>query len=185
MTVMLWFGTIMAILMAIVYLILVIVTVVGFTGDAVSLIQNIIFAAATGAVGVLIMMSMKFQGKSFACTEPGVKYWRDKWMSRRTKKRRYKSEKGFWIGSTIGDVLFKGLTIGAATVGLAYIFIDSSDDVMKIMFAICNFILFIAWGFRSLSKSYTFYCTEHIEWIKNQLGYPEVTGIPEPGKEIK
>lgn len=163
-----WIGTICASISLFAYIIIVTIMVVGFKVST-DITADIIFAVVNAIVGIIIAQFLKVQGVSFAKAEPETKEWLDKWTKRRTKERKYKSMKTYWRSSVTKDILFKGIFIALLTVGTIYIFIEASNDTMKILMALFNIIMFIGFGLVSLANAYNFMKGEHVEWIKVQL----------------
>lgn len=162
----LYVGTIGAILMCIAYFIVVLVLVFGF--EVKSPTQSIIFATINAIVGLVIMQFLKVQGIAFAKEIPENQEVLKKYYTKREKKKSYDISY-YWIKSIIEDVLAKGLGIAVTSAGLIYIVVEGSQDYNLILLAVVNLIMFICFGFISLTKSYDFFNDNYIPYVKDQI----------------
>lgn len=162
----LYIGTIGAVLMGVAYILVVIVLVFGF--EVKSPTQSIVFAVINAIVGLIIMQFLKVQGIAFAKDLPKNQEVLNKYFIKREKKKNYDISY-YWITSVIKDILCKGLGIALTSAGLIYIVIEGSQDYNLILLAIVNLIMFICFGFISLTNSYDFYNENYIPYIKDQL----------------
>lgn len=163
-----WIGTICALIALFAYIIIVTVMVVGFSGSA-NWTADLVFAIVNAAVGVIISQFLKLQGIAFAKSEPDNKLWLDRWTKRRTKERKYKSINYFWVKTLALDIVFKGVGITLLTISVVYIFVEASNDAMKILMAVFNIIMFCGFGLVSMAAAYNWVREEHVEWIKVQI----------------
>lgn len=170
----LYVGTIGAILMGVAYFLVVLVLVFGF--EVKSPVQSIVFAVINAVVGLIIMQFLKVQGIAFAKELPENKDVLNKFFVKREKKKSYDISH-FWITSVIQDILGKGLGIAIASAGLIYIVIEGSQDYNLILLAFVNLIMFVCFGFISLTKSYDFYNENYIPYIKEQLELRETEAL--------
>lgn len=159
-------GTIGAVLMCIAYIVVVFVLVLGFKVK--NLEQSIIFALVNAVVGIIIMQFLKIQGIDFAKSLPENQEILNKYYTKRKKKKSY-SINHFWIVSVIKDVIMKGLSIAITSAGLIYIVIEGSSDYNLLLLAVVNLIMFICFGFLSMTSAYDFYNEKHIPFIKDKL----------------
>lgn len=166
----LYVGTIGAILMSIAYFIVVLVLVFGF--EVKSPTQSIIFATINAIVGLVIMQFLKVQGIAFAKEIPENQEVLKKYYTKRKKKKSYDISY-YWIKSIIEDVLAKGLGIAVTSAGLIYIVVEGSQDYNLILLAVVNLIMFICFGFISLTKSYDFFNDNYIPYVKDQIELKE------------
>lgn len=163
-----WAGLISSIISAVAYIIIVFVMVFGFRVET-TLTNNIVFSLITAFVGLLISQFLKWQGISFAKKEEDVAEVWERYYKRKTKKRKYRSLKSFWIKSFLTDMFFKSLMIALISVGTVYVFISASGDVMRILMALFNLTLFAGFGMMSLSKAYDFTKEEHVAYMLRQM----------------
>lgn len=166
----LYVGTIGAILMCIAYFVVVLVLVFGF--EVKSPTQSIIFATINAIVGLVIMQFLKVQGIAFAKEIPENQEVLKKYYTKREKKKSYDISY-YWIKSIIEDVLAKGLGIAVTSAGLIYIVVEGSQDYNLILLAVVNLIMFICFGFISLTKSYDFFNENYIPYVKDQIELKE------------
>lgn len=161
-----YIGTIGAILMSIAYIVVVLVLVVGFKVK--SMEQSLVFAAVNAVVGLIIMQFLKIQGIDFAKALPENQEILSKFYTSR-KKNKYYSIKYYWTTSLIKDVIVKGVSIAVTSAGLIYIVIEGSSDYNLLLLAIVNLIMFICFGFLSMTSAYDFFNEKHMPWIEDQL----------------
>lgn len=160
-------GAIGATLMCIAYIIVVFVLIIGFKGQNIQ--QTIIFATVNAAVGFIIMQFLKIQGISFAKSLPYVKEITKEYYYNKTKDKKLRSIKFYWIDSVTKDVLIKAFTVGATTCGLIYIVIQGSNDYNLLLLAAVNLVMFICFGLLSLNGAYEFYLNKHVPYMLDQI----------------
>ena len=160
-------GAIGATLMCIAYIIVVFVLIIGFKGQNIQ--QTIIFATVNAAVGFIIMQFLKIQGISFAKSLPYVKEIIKEYYYNKTKDKKLRSIKFYWIDSVTKDVLIKAFTVGATTCGLIYIVIQGSNDYNLLLLAAVNLVMFICFGLLSLNGAYEFYLNKHVPYMLDQI----------------
>lgn len=160
-------GAIGATLMCIAYIIVVFVLIIGFKGQNIQ--QTIIFATVNAAVGFIIMQFLKIQGISFAKSLPYVKEVIKEYYYNKTKDKKLRSIKFYWIDSVTKDVLIKAFTVGATTCGLIYIVIQGSNDYNLLLLAAVNLVMFICFGLLSLNGAYEFYLNKHVPYMLDQI----------------
>lgn len=159
-------GTIGAVLMCVAYIVVVFVLVVGFKVKNIE--QSIVFALVNAVVGIIIMQFLKIQGIDFAKSLPENQEILSKYYTKRKKTKSY-SINHYWVTSVIKDVIMKGLSIAITSAGLIYIVIEGSSDYNLLLLAIVNLIMFICFGFLSMTNAYDFYNEKHIPFIKDKL----------------
>lgn len=162
--VLLYVGTIGAILMSIGYIILMLVFVLGFKAKT-DLESAFLFAIINAAVGFIIMQFLKIQGIDFAKDLEVNKQILEQWNRKRPKKKRNHSLRWYWFKSITTDILGKALTVGISTAGIIYIVIEGSKDYNMILLSIVNLIMFACFGLISLVKSYEFFNGNYIPYI--------------------
>lgn len=159
-------GLIGAILAAIVYVIAVVVLIFGF--QAKTFLQSIIFAVVNAIVGMIISFFLRIQGISFAKeldeNKKVLKEYNDAKPKKKPRPISY-----FWFTSTMKDLLTKGVTVAAATVGIIYLVIEGSQDYNLLLLAFANLILFACFGLLALVNAYDYYNEEHIPNLKEQI----------------
>lgn len=160
-------GTLGAILMSIAYVITVIVLIYGFKAN--STLNLTIFAIVNAIVGLVIMFFLKVQGIDFAKNEPKTKKIIEQYYGTTTKDKKNRSIKFFWITSSIKDILTKGLTLGISSAGVIYLVIAGNGDTKLILLAVVNLIMFICFGFLSLVNAYDFYKERHVKYMLDEL----------------
>ena len=166
--VLLYIGTIGAVLMVIAYICIVLVMIFGFKVKSIE--QSITFAIVNGAVGFVIMQFLKVQGIDFAKSLPdNQKILTEYYNSKDPKIKKHHSITFYWIKSVVMDVLSKVLTIAGTTGCLIYIIVEGSSDYSLLLLAVVNLIMFVCFGLLSLVSSYDFYNNEHIPYLSSIL----------------
>ena len=160
-------GFIGAILMAIAYIAIVIVLIVGFKTHEWK--ACLIFALVNTIVGLLIMQFLKIQGISFAKNIPENKQIIEQYYKTNTKDKTLHSIKYYWTISVVRDVLWKGVTFTASTIGIIYMCIEGSKDLTLLLFALVNLIMFTCFGFLALNTAYEFYNNRHIQFMREKI----------------
>lgn len=162
-----YIGTLGAILMSLAYIIVVCILVFGF--KAVATLNLTIFAVVNAAVGLIIMQMLKVQGIDFAKDLPENKALVNEYYGTTTKDKKDHSINYFWVTSIIKDVIIKGITLAASTIGVVYLVIEGSSDLKLLLLAAVNLIMFICFGLLSLVKAYDFYNEYHVKFMKDRL----------------
>lgn len=166
----LYMGTIVSVIMAIAYILVVFVLIEGFRAE--KLLNTTIFSVITAAIGFCIMQMLKIQGQTFAKNLPQNKETIKKYSERNLdngKKRKFKSMKHYWVISVIKDVLIKCLTLAITSIGMIYIMIEGSGDYSLLFLAGVNLLMFAGFGLISLCKAYDFYNEEYIPYMLNEI----------------
>lgn len=166
--ILLYVGTIGAILMSIGYIILMFVLVLGFNAQS-NMTQSIVFAVVNAVVGFVIMQFLKIQGVDFAKNLPDNIEIMKQWNRKKKKEKKHHSMKYFWTKTVIGDVLGKALTVGITTAGIIYIVIEGSQDYNMLLLSVVNLLMFACFGLISLVKAYEFYNNEYIPFIQDSI----------------
>lgn len=180
--VLLWMGTIVAVIMAIAYVIAVFILIEGFKVE--KLLNTTIFSIITAAIGFCIMQMLKIQGQSFAANlEENVTIVREFNRNRIDKIRKYHSMTYFWVTSCISDIALKCITLAVASIGMVYIMIEGSGDYNLLFLAAVNLLMFAGFGLISLVKAYDFYNDEYIPYMLDQTKEAkkdeEINKVPE------
>lgn len=168
--ILLYMGTIVSVIMAIAYIVIVFVLIEGFKAEA--LLNTTIFAIITAAIGFCIMQMLKIQGQEFAKNLPDNKEVLAEYIRRKSpdnKGRKYKSMKNYWVKSVIADVLIKCLTLTLTSIGMIYIMIEGSGDYSLLLLAAVNLLMFAGFGLISLCKAYDFYNEEYVPYMLNEI----------------
>lgn len=160
-------GFIGAILMAIAYIAVVIVLIVGFKTHEWK--ACLIFAIVNTVVGLLIMQFLKIQGISYAKNIPENKIIIEEYYKTNTKDKKLHSIKYYWTLSVVKDVIWKGITFTASTIGIIYLCIEGSKDLTLLLFALVNLIMFTCFGLLALNAAYEFYNNRHIQFMREKI----------------
>lgn len=169
--ILLYVGTIGAILMSIGYIVLMFVLVLGFKAST-DLTQSIIFAIINAIVGFIIMQFLKIQGIDFAKQLPNNIELMTKYnllIAKKPKKPKHHTLNYFWTKSIIGDALGKALMTAITTAGIIYIVIEGSNDYNMLLLSVVNLILFACFGLISLVKAYEFYNNQYMPYIQDYI----------------
>ena len=159
-------GAIGALIMCVAYVIVIFILINGFKAEKV--LQTTVFAIVSAAVGLVIMQFLKYQGISFAEMDPENKKVIDEYY-KKTKDKKNHSLTYFWITSGIKDVIMKGATVAATSVGIIYIVIQGSHDYNLLLLAFVNLLMFICFGFLSLVKAYKYVFNKYIPYLKEKI----------------
>jgi hypothetical protein len=166
--ILLYMGTIVSVVMAIAYILVVFVLIEGFKVD--KLLNTTIFSIITAAIGFCIMQMLKIQGQSFAKNLPANKDIIDKYSKREgEKERKYKSLKRYWITSAISDAVVKCLTLALTSIGMIYIMIEGSGDYSLLILAGVNLLMFAGFGLIALCKAYDFFNEEYVPYMLHEI----------------
>ena len=178
-----YIGTLGAILTTIAYIVVVMILIVGFKVKSIP--QSLIFASVNAVIGLVIMQFLKLQGVDFAksldCNKKVLKDWTE--FRQRTKVKKLHSIKYFWITSVIKDVVVKAFAVVVTSGGLIYIVIEGSNDYSLLLLALVNLIMFACFGFMALCKGYEQYNTEHIPYLKQIMAENKVENRPNTAQE--
>ena len=162
-----YIGIIGATLTSVAYIILMFVLIKGFKYE--QTVKTIVFAVVNAAVGLIIANFLKYQGISFAKELPENQDIIKEYYGTRTKDKKNHSLSFFWITSIIKDILTKGCSVAASTMGLIYIVIIGSNDWSLLLLASVNLILFICFGLLALNKAFDYYNNNYIEYMKDRI----------------
>lgn len=162
-----YIGGIGAIFTSVAYMIMVVVLIKGFKYQQTT--QTIVFALANAGVGLIITCFLRYQGTSFAKSLPENQKIITDYYANKTKDKKNHSLRYFWIINVAKDIVLKGLTVAASTLGLIYIVLVGSNDWSMIGIAIVNLILFICFGLLALNQGYEYYNNIYVNYMKEQL----------------
>lgn len=162
-----YIGMIGATLTSIVYIIIVVVLIQGFKYQQST--QAIVFALVNAIIGFVIMQFLKIQGIEFAKNLEDNKEIREKYYKTKTKDKKIRSLKFYWLTSLIKDIIFKCLSIGVVSGGLIYIMIQGSQDYTLLLMALANLILFVCFGLLALNSAYSFYNEYQVPYMEEKL----------------
>ena len=165
----------MSVVMCIAYILIVFVLIEGFKVE--KILHTSVFSIITAAIGFCIMQMLKVQGQTFAKNLEKNKRIREDYSNRKGKKgkRRYKSMKGYWVKSAIGDVLIKCFTLALSSVGMIYIMVEGSGDYSLLLLAAVNLLMFAGFGLISLCKAYDFYNEEYVPYMLHEIESQEAS----------
>lgn len=162
-----YIGTIGATLMIFAYIAIVIIMVFGFQARNFS--QTVIFAIVNAVIGFIILQFLKIQGIDLARGIEENQKVLDEYNATKTRDKKFRSIKYYWVTSVLKDILIKVTTILVTTMGLIYIIIEGTEDYMLFLMAFVNIILFVCLGLLSLASAYDFFNEKHIPYIKHEL----------------
>ncbi len=163
----LYVGTIGAVISSCAYIILIITLINGFQVHNTT--TTITFAGINAIVGILIANFLRYQGVSFAANIDENKALIKEYYGNKTKDKKNHSIKYFWVKNIISDLLTKGLTMAFTTCGLIYIIIVGSKDWSLLLLAFVNLALFICFGLIALDKAYDYYNTVYVAYLKERI----------------
>ena len=163
----LYVGTIGAVISSCAYIILIVTLINGFQVHNTT--TTITFACINAVVGMLIANFLRYQGISFAANIDDNKQLIKEYYGTKTKDKRNHSLKYFWTLNIIKDIFTKGCTMAITTMGLIYIIIVGSKDWSLLLLAFVNLALFICFGLIALDKAYDYYNTVYVAYLKEHL----------------
>lgn len=165
--ILLYMGTIVSVVMAIAYIVMVFVLIQGFKAE--TLLNTTLFSIITAIIGFCIMQTLKFQGQSFAANiEENIEI-RKQYNNTKTKDKKARSLKYYWITSACSDIIVKCLTLGATSVGMVYIMIEGSQDWNLLLLAGVNLLMFAGFGLISLTKAYDYYNDVYVPYMRERI----------------
>ncbi len=163
----LYVGTIGAVISSCAYIILIVTLINGFQVHNTT--TTITFACINAVVGMLIANFLRYQGISFAANIDDNKQLIKEYYGTKTKDKKNHSLKYFWTLNIIKDIFTKGCTMAITTMGLIYIIIVGSKDWSLLLLAFVNLALFICFGLIALDKAYDYYNTVYVAYLKENL----------------
>lgn len=180
--ILLYVGTIGAVLMAIAYIAIVLIMIFGFQA-ATSLSQTLIFAGVNAIIGLVIMQLLKIQGIDLAKSLDTNKPILDQYYNTKTKDKKNHSLKYFWLTTITKDVVVKALSIAVTTVGMIYIVIQGTGNTSLLLLALVNLIMFSCFGLLSLVKAYDFFNEEYIPFVQEKINEADEERIKQAQEE--
>ena len=167
--VLLYVGTIGAVLSAVAYVILIFTMIFGLTIQA-SIQDTLIFACVNAIIGFVIMQFLKIQGISFAKNYQHSVDVSAKWRELNpVKDKRKHSLKHFWFVSIVKDIITRVLLIVITTICIIYLVIKGTHDYTYLLLMFVNLIMFACFGLISLVNAHDFYIEQHIPFLEEQI----------------
>jgi len=177
-------GLVSACIGAVGYIIIIWALVLGFE-NALTLNQMLLVAILGAVDGILINVSLRFQGVTFAkrekiSIETNKRY--QKLINTNKKIKAYRLIGWFMFWAIIRDIIFKGVTVGLSTYLIMYTFISGNGDYSLFLIALANILLFAGFGAMSLAGMYNKYLEEHIPALEGLCDkLDQVGSIPPEG----
>lgn len=165
--VLLWMGTVVASIMAIAYIIVVFVLIEGFKAE--TILNTSLFSFVTAVIGFCIMQMLKIQGKAFAENIPENKEIQRQYTRNKTKDKKARSMRHFWVVSGLADVLTRCLTLGVMSVGMVYIMIEGNKDYSLLLLASVNLLMFAGFGLLSMVSAYDYYNNSYVPYMLEKI----------------
>lgn len=183
--ILLYVGTIGAVLSAIAYIIIIITMIFGLTVDA-SIQDTLMFACVNAVIGFVIMQFLKIQGISFAKNLPANQEINQKWRELNPPKDKKKhSLKYFWVSSVVKDMVTRVLLIVLTTVCIIYLVIRGTHDYTYLLLMVVNLLMFACFGLISLVNAHDFYIEQHIPYLEEQINETEKRKAKEAEEAIE
>ena len=170
-SILLYTGTIGAIISAVAYIIITVVLVMGFSTQM-DIAKQVLFSIIGAVDGLLITLMLRSQGIELARNEDEPKKVMQEYYTLLNKNKNPKklhTISFYFYRSFIFDIFTKTLTIALTTSLMLYIFMDGSGDYGLIGLAMSNILMFACFGIIALSKFYTLYLEQHIPVIKERI----------------
>lgn len=164
--ILLYIGSIGAVITSIAYILTVCVLVFGFKVRYNN--KDMFLCAAVNAVfGFIVTIFLQYQGIAFAKNnnaELVIQY-----SNRQTRERKPKSLLYYWVTSIISTIFTKVLSIFISTCCIVYIVIKGFNDYTLLLLAFVNILMFVCFGLLALNGAYNYYCEEYVPYMKNKL----------------
>lgn len=169
--ILLYTGTIGAIIVAMVYIVFTVVLVMGFETKMDSQ-KQLLFSSIGAAAGLSLTVSLRLQGVQLARQKQDnqlvMKEYHNLINKTKTAKQ-LKTINYYLVVHFISDVFTKLITMALSTYLVLYIFLEGNGDWALIGLAIANILMFTFFGLMALSKAYTHYNEQHIPVIKERI----------------
>lgn len=169
--VLLYTGSIGAIISAVAYIIITVVLVMGFDTQM-DMDKQILFSIIGAVDGLLITLLLRSQGVALAKNEDESKKVMAEYYQAINKTKNSKKLHTityYYVKDFIIDIFTKAGIIALTTSLMLYIFMDGSGDYGLIGLAISNILMFACFGIIALSKFYSLYLEQHIPVIKERI----------------
>ncbi len=157
-----------AIMGAVGYILIVVAIVLGFETNL-SGQQQLLIAIVGAADGVLINISLMYQGIAFAKREDKsqnvLKRYRKLISDNKTKKKAH-SIAYYLVLAIFKNVIFKGATVALTTYFIVFIFMNGNGDYALFLVALANLCLFAGFGMMELAGMYDNYIEKHIPYLE-------------------
>lgn len=170
--ILLYIGTIGAVLMVIAYIVIVLTMIFGMSASA-SVQETLIFAAVNAVVGILIMQFLKIQGISFAKNIEANQETLKRYNAHKSKKKKLRSIRYFWVTSVTKDIIGRAVIIVITTLCVIYLVIVGTYDYTYLLLALVNLVMFACFGLLALVNAYDFFNEEHIPYLEEQINETE------------
>lgn len=186
--VLIYTGTIGAIISAIAYIVVTVVLILGFE-QSMELEKQILFSIIGAVDGVLITLMLRNQGIALAKNEDESKRIMKAYYEQLNKTKKAKQLHTITYHYTIAlifDIIIKGLFVALTTYMILYIYMDGNGDFALLGLAFANIIMFVCFGIIALSKFYDLYKDEHLPVIielTNKLKLDQVGSVQPKEKE--
>ena len=169
--ILLYTGSIGAIISAVAYIIITVVLVLGFETQM-EMDKQILFSVIGAVDGLLITLMLRSQGIALAKNEDESKKIMAEYyqvINKTKKSKKLHTINYYYIKDFIIDIFTKAGIIALTTSLMLYIFMDGSGDYGLIGLAISNILMFACFGIIALSKFYSLYIEQHIPVIKERI----------------
>lgn len=177
-----YIGTIGATILSIIYMFVIGILIAGFKAHTWD--QILVFAIINAAFGCLITFFLREQGRSFARNIPENDAIVKEYYGLLQKQKRYRTLRGYYISTTITDILGRATCVILGTLGIMWIVIQGTNDWMMAILAVVNLFLFICFGLLALAAMYDFYNTQWVPRMKYEIELRQTKKIKFE-KEIK
>lgn len=177
-----YIGTIGATILSIIYMFVIGILIAGFKAHTWD--QILVFAIINAAFGCLITFFLREQGRSFARNIPENDAVVKEYYGLLQKQKKYRTLRGYYISTTITDILGRATCVILGTLGIMWIVIQGTNDWMMAILAVVNLFLFICFGLLALAAMYDFYNTQWVPRMKYEIELRQTNKIKFE-KEIK
>lgn len=162
-----WIG---AGLSALVFLIITLILVIGFSTKDMTeddILWMVISASINAAYGIIVFFFLRVQGRSYAKEEN--KELISQYYGTKTKDKKPHKPWKFWLTSAATDVIGKGGTIAATFLFLVKIAIEGTKDYMMLLMAIGTILMSFGLGLLSMNRAYDDYIENQVPIMKQNL----------------
>lgn len=164
-------GTILTVVFAIVNIILLAILIVGFQAKL-ELNQLLFLAIVQAVFSIAIISSLMYQGIAFAKDYEDNKVIMNAWeelSNGRKKEDKIRTISHYVVSSTIKNVLLKGGMVFLTTYSMISIAIMGMNDITILWIGLANILMSVGFGMLSLVGAFDFYIDKHIPAIKVKI----------------
>lgn len=165
-----WAGGIFAIIGSLFYLTLTVLLVVGFQ-TSMDTTQRWWFLVLSSITGILITMALTTQGAQLSASEEKNSKIISEYFALRFEIRQraeWTNSMWFYMSKTFITNIFTKVLSVAASLWLVLDIVGSGEIILVVM-ALSNIIMYLGFGLVGLNKAYEFHNTNYMEFLKSKI----------------